>query len=134
MLWLFAGASFKLASVVLVAALLQGDENPLRLVPPVFQGGAAVPLSSQKLLEVCLGGSRQGAPGELCRHLPVLTYMEGWEFTALVHWIRVMHVHCFQELRAQSVLPVPALCHMDALRELPTAVAHCGCVRKGTSL
>lgn len=47
---LYTGASFKLASVVLVAALLQGDENPLRLVPPVSQVGAPVPLSSQQLL------------------------------------------------------------------------------------
>lgn len=49
-LCVYAGASFKLAGVVLVAALLQGDENPLRSVPPVSQVGAAVPLSSQKLL------------------------------------------------------------------------------------
>lgn len=47
---LYTGASFKLASVVLVAALLQWDENPLRLVPPVSQVGAPVPLSSQQLL------------------------------------------------------------------------------------
>lgn len=76
-LCLYAGASFKLASVVLVAALLQGDENPPRLVPPVSQVGAAVPLSSQQLLYVCLGSSGQGARGELCRALPVLTHVEG---------------------------------------------------------
>lgn len=45
-------------------------------------------------------------------------------FTALVLWIRLMHVHWFQELRAQSVFLVAALCHMDALRDLSMAEWH----------
>lgn len=46
-LCMYAGASFKLAGVVLVAAQLQWDENPPRLIPLVSQAGAGAPLSAE---------------------------------------------------------------------------------------
>lgn len=45
-------------------------------------------------------------------------------FAALDCWIRLMHIPCFQELRAQSLLLVAALCHVDAVRQVPTAVLY----------
>lgn len=45
-------------------------------------------------------------------------------FTALVCWIRLMHIHYFQELTDQSLLLVAVLCHVDAVRQLAIAVWH----------
>lgn len=35
-----------------------------------------------------------------------------------------MHIHYFQELRAQSLPLVAALCHVDAVKQVPIAVWH----------
>lgn len=111
--------------MVLVTALLQGDENPLRLAPHVSQ----VVQQSHRAHRNCCR-SVWGALGRETRSVqtfPCADIHGGLRystFTALVLWIRLMHVHWFQELRAHSVLLVAALCHMDALRQLCMAEWH----------
>lgn len=61
---MYAGASSKLASVVLVAAKLQRDENLPRLIPPVFWAGAKL-----RAIAVGVAGESNAALGR--KHMNV---------------------------------------------------------------